>query len=345
MKKINFLIIFSILLISCSVSVNNSNEKKLLPPPKGAYIGAFPDLGSTEDSVTIERLNNYKELTGHIPVWVYFSNNWYNGIKFPAKEVQIINSFGSIPFIRLMPRSDFTIKKQDPAFSLKNIIDGKFDKELVAYAIDSKKSNIPIMIEFGTEMNGDWFPWSGLYNRKDPANYKKAYIHIINIFRKADADNITWVFHTNWESSPNVKWNKMSAYYPGDEYIDWIGISIYGGQKPGDEWSNFKENLNEAYSEMTEVSDEKPFAIFEFGTIDDTAKGDKAKWIKNVFNKIKSEKYPRIKALSYWHSFWVNEDGSVSNMRLDSSPEALNAYKEAISNSYFTPKVIMGLSK
>lgn len=330
--------IFSVLFISCGsgYSGNQQSGKKIAPPESGVYVGAFPDMGSTEDSVTFERLKAFKNLTGQKPMWVYFSNNWFGKIKFPVKEVAAIKEFGSIPFIRLMPRSDFEDTKSDPVYSLQKIIDGKFDKELKKWAIGAKNYNEPLMVEFGTEMNGDWFPWSGAHNGKDPEKFKDAYIHIINIFKNEGADNITYVFHINYDSSPNEKWNTMSAYYPGDEYIDWIGLSIYGAQKSNDEWINITGLFDKAYNEMTGISRNKPLAVFEFGVVENDKKPE---WIKTFFDLIKSGKYNRIKGISYWHSNWENDDGSTSHMRLDTSPESLNAYKDAIAEKFYQPKI------
>jgi hypothetical protein len=318
-------------------SVNQKNGKKIAPPETGVYVGAFPDMGSTEDSVTFARLKAFENLTGQKPLWVYFSNNWFGGIKFPLKEVQTIKEFGSVPFIRMMPRSDFADTKSDPVYSLKKITGGKFDKQLKAWARDAKKYNEPLMVEFGTEVNGNWFPWCGSNNEKNPKIFKDAYIHIIELFRNEEVDNITWVFHVNYESTPDEKWNSMSAYYPGDDYIDWIGMSIYGAQKSEDDWINVTEIFEDAYKNLSAISKNKPLGVFEFGVIEHERKYD---WIKTFFDLLKSEKYNRIKGVSYWHSRWDNGDGSVTNMRLDSSPDALRVYKEAISEKYFQPKII-----
>ena len=52
-------------------------------------------------------------------------------------------------------------------------------------------------------------------------------------------------------------------YYPGDNYIDWIGVSIYGPQNEDDEYQEFSEILNDIYPKLIEISD-KPIAILEF---------------------------------------------------------------------------------
>ena len=330
--------LFLLVFISCNSSLieNQNKEKKIIPPESGVYLGAFPDMGSTEDSVTFGRLKAFKNLTGQVPAWVYFSNNWFGGIKFPKKEVETIKNFGSIPFIRLMPRSSFSENLLDPDYSLKKIDDGKFDKEIIAWALDAKDYGEPMMIEFGTEMNGNWFSWSGINNGSSSELFKKAYIHIIEIFRNQNINNITWVFHVNYDSEPNEAWNSMSTYYPGDEYIDWIGMSIYGAQTPKDEWINLPDIFDEAYNRLSAVSTNKPLAIFEFGVVENKLKPD---WIKTFFDIIRDKKYSRIKGISYWHSRWENEDGSVTNMRLDSSPESLQAYKNAITDKFFQNKI------
>ena len=336
-SKYGFLFLLFFTACGTGYPVISENGKKIMPPETGVYTGAFPDMGSTEDSVTFARLKAYENLTGHKPQWVYFSNNWFGGIKFPGNEVRIIKDFGSVPFIRMMPRSDFSDTKSDPVYSIQKISSGKFDKELTVWARDAIKYDEPLMVEFGTEVNGNWFPWSGFNNGKDPEKFKKAYIHIIELFRNEGVKNITWVFHVNYESTPDEKWNSMKAYYPGDDYIDWIGMSIYGVQKPGDDWINISEIFDGAYKRLSEISDNKPLGVFEFGVIEHERKYD---WIKTFFDLLKSGKYNRIKGISYWHSRWDNEDGTVSNMRLDSSPDALKTYKEAISDKYFQSKLI-----
>lgn len=329
-----FMAIFVFILLV--FSGNGLAQKKLAPPEYGMYLGAFPDMGSTEDSVTLIRLKAFENLTGHKPVWVYFSNNWFGKIKFPEKEIKIIKDYGSIPFVRMMPRSNYVEYQKDDYYSLQNIIDGKFDLELKNWAARAKIFDSPLILEFGLEMNGDWFPWSGFHNGKNPEKFKKAYIHIIDIFRNIGADKVTFIYHVNYGSAPEESWNNMAAYYPGDDYIDWIGMSIYGAQKPSDEWFDISEVFDKSYTEMAGISPNKPLAIIEFGVVENPKK---PRWIKNFFNLIESEKYNRIKAISYWHSIWENEDESISNIRIDSSPESLKAYKDATLNKFFQPKV------
>ena len=351
--RISFIVIIFLLQATCCLSCRSQNietEKdiKLIPPNTGVYHGAFPDMGETEDSVTSERIQQFIDLTGKSPAWVYFSNNWFNGIKFPRDEVLLINQYGLLPFIRLMPRSNWDTDAPDPVYSLQNIIDGKFDDELLRWARDAGKTGVPIMVEFGTEVNGDWFPWCGIYNgggetsgygdstlADGPERFVDAYKHVIDLFAKESVSNVTWAFHVNSGSAPDESWNTYSAYYPGDEYIDWIGVSIYGMQNSDEDWLSFNEVFDNSYNKLASVSENKPLAIFEFGVADIPEHGDKAQWIKEALGSIREGKFPGIKAISYWHSNWENEDGSVTKMRIDSNPESLKEYRAYISDPFF----------
>ncbi len=319
-----------------------------LVPSSGIYHGAFPDFGESEDIVTEEAVKDFENLVGKKIVWGYFSNNWYNGITFPEDAVRTLHRLGVVPFIRLMPRSSLDTYVEEDEFTLDNIINGKFDKELRKWAQDAKNTGIPILLEFGTEVNGDWFPWCGATNGggettgygdptqpDGPEKFKDAYRHIFNIFKKEGARNITWFIHYIDYSWPEAWWNKMEYYYPGDEYVDWIGVSVYGPLTWHEEWMEFSEIMDDIYDELTSISPGKPIAILEFGVMEGHPLGDKAEWIRGALTSLKNGDYPEVKGISYWHSKWENEDGSFTNLRLDSSPSVLNAYRELIKNDIF----------
>ncbi len=259
--------------------ITNANIKfnKLIEPNHGIYHSVFPDFGGTEDNVTAERINNFENLVNKNIVWAYFSNNWYDNIHFPTTEVNTINTAGKIPFIRIMPRTNFTEGGPDPNYTMQKIIDGDFDYSLTQWAIDASNINTPLLAEFGTEVNGNWFPWNGQYNGAgETAEYgntnlfdgaerfRDAYRHIIDICNTNGATNITWFFHIDAYSEPDIDWNEMENYYPGDNYINWIGASIYGPQENGEDYQEFSDIMNDIYPGLSNLSS-NPIAILEFG--------------------------------------------------------------------------------
>jgi len=261
---------------STFITTANFNSNKLFEPTLGIYHSAFPDFGGTEDIVTTERIGNFENLVNKNIVWAYFSNNWYNNIQFPSTEVNTINSAGKIPFIRIMPRTNFEEGGPDPNYSMQKIIDGDFDIALTKWAIDASNTNIPLLVEFGTEVNGNWFPWNGQYNGAGETSgygdvnlydgaerFRDAYRHVIDICNTNGASNITWFFHVDAYSEPNVSWNKIENYYPGDSYIDWLGVSIYGAQENSEDYQEFSDIMNDIYPSLCNLSN-KPIAILEF---------------------------------------------------------------------------------
>ncbi len=251
-------------------------DNKLIEANTGIYHSAFPDFGGTEDIISRERILSFEALAKKNIIWAYFSNNWYRDIQFPKTEVDIIKNSGKIPFIRLMPRTNFDEGGPDPNYTMQNIIDGNFDVDLIQWAKDAAATGIPLLAEFGTEMNGNWFPWNGQYNGGEattgygdpvlpdgPERFRDAYRHIIDIFRQNGANNITWFFHVDAYGEPDADWNEIQNYYPGDEYIDWLGVSIYGPQEREEDYQEFDEILNDVYPKLSTLSD-KPIAILEF---------------------------------------------------------------------------------
>ncbi len=344
-------------------SVNSSvsflyGAVKLLPPYNNKiYFGAFPDFSGTEDFVNEDSIIDFESLAGRRLAWAYFSQNWFNGIVYPEKAVHTIASLGVIPFIRLMPRSSADEYVSEKKFTLKSIINGVFDPELRRWALDSKadfeKTRVPLLVDFGVEMNGDWFPWSGSMNGagiKDsygdpdypdgPELYRDAYRHIIDLFRSLNVSHITWFFHPDIISNPSVWWNKPMFYYPGDDYIDWVGVSVYGPLTPDDDPILFSNKLAQNIDDFLEITRNKPLALLEFGVTDNHPSVSKASWLQDAFKTILGRGLINFSAVSYWNENWEDDDGLFATLRIDSSPLALSTFKSFITNPSFTSNLV-----
>ena len=352
------MILMALLLISCggnSTSEEDTKRTLLLPPPEGKiYFGAFPDFGGSENEVSTQRVKDFETIAGKKIAWAYFSQNWFNGIVYPKAHIHAIHNSGAVPFVRLMPRSDEVQGRAEPTFSMQHIIDGQFDVELKKWAQDAKKDNIPLLVDFAVEMNGNWFQWSGIFtggektdnygdsNYPDgPERFRDAYRHIIDIFRAEGVKHITWFFHADHGTYPNEPWNKAKNYYPGDDYIDWIGFSMYGAQEVTEEWEGleFSTQLEAHYADIKAISSTKPIALLEFGVTDNHPDGNKSAWLEDAYKTILSNPYLKFSAINPWHENWENEDSTFSSIRLDSSPEALATFKKWVSDERFISKL------
>lgn len=328
---------------------------KLLPPFWGAYLGAFTDFNTktayTEDHVRASRITAFEDLAEHRLAWVYFTQQWYRGLQFPRKRVQTIWDQGAVPYIAFLPSSG-TFYGPGPnqeyperEYTLQRIIDGVFDPQLRAWADGARDLGIPVLLSFGAEVNDEWGTWNARWNGAGetagygdptypdgPERYRDAYRHIVRLFREEGAGNVTFFFHAD-TYAPSTSWNTLDLYYPGDSYVDWVGISVYGSLDPRVPISPFarKIDVSGVYRTLAKIS-KRPMAIVEMGTVDDAARG-KAAWIRSAFATIRSGRYPRIRAATWW-----DMDSGV-NTRIDSSPDALAAFQNGVSGSFFSARV------
>ncbi|MCB0403239.1 MAG: hypothetical protein KDD51_00535 [Bdellovibrionales bacterium] len=321
----------------------------LRPPEKGVYQGAFPDLPKGDLQNIASNVRAMERLTGKNLTWVQFENDWAESTEFPWQAVDEILKMGRIPYIRILPRSrtDQNLGA-DPVYTMENFLKGYFDDVLRQWAALAKTVDQPIIIEFAPEVNGNWYPWNGQWNggaetaqygdpqlADGPERFRDVYRRVIDIFKTARADKVTWVFHVDSQPQPKEEWNQMAHYYPGDEYIDWIGVSVFGAQVPGDYWNSFTAVLDNTYNELVSISPLKPVAIVEFATIEHPSDVmGKARWIQEALFSLQAGWYPHVRAISYWHErSWTGDP--AQNLRVDSSLNALDAYRNGIQNDFF----------
>lgn len=341
---------------------------KVVPPPSGAYHGFFIGLGDGV-AITDAVISSYETLAGKRVAWVYFENDWGRdgvlNIQFPTANVQTIWNHGAVPFIRFAPWTTGIEDRQDPVVRLKDVVDTtKFDAALVSWLLAAKATKIPLIVQFGVEVNGSWFPWNGYWNGKGtktwhdptwpdgPEAYRLAYQKIIDLARKNNVWNITWALHFSHWPQPaegSAAWNQMKYYYPGDSYIDWVGLSVYGEMFPYHDPKQWNPLVDLAgtnnpqivggrspYSELAAVttSKTKPMALFETGVVEDPAAGDKAAWIKATYAAVTGGTFPRLHGVNWWNESWDNGAPlGVSDMRINSSSATLAGYNAAVSSS------------
>jgi hypothetical protein len=296
------------------------------PPPGKFYTGVYPggSDGMCSD-ITGERLRAYQEQVGKRPTWVYFCDNWYEGRRFPLKTATWIRANGSVPYIRMMMFSSDEIPRPDPVFNLANIAGGKFDADLHQWMRDARNFGSPLLCEYGVEVNGWWFPWNGLWNkqhgsvRASVALFRAAYRHIIQIARDEGAYNVRWVFHVDTWDEPVKDWNRFENYYPGDEWIDWVGASVYGRQIPRDKNAiSFRYQMDWVYGRLTKMTN-KPVIVCEFGNINDAGQ---AAWAQAALADLLSRRWPKVAGFSWWNETFYNDSttGKQSDMRVEHNP-------------------------
>jgi len=333
---------------------------KLLAPGSGIYFAAAPDFVSNPkrlegDTVTTDVIDRFEGGAGRKTVLAEFSQHWFEGLEFPRDKIMTVWRHGQVPYIRMESHSGSPWGQGNPPeqfpgdYSLQNIIGGRFDTQLSAWADAARDTNIPLMLEFGIEENNDWGPWAGDYNGAGttdgygnpafpdgPERFRDAYRHLVTVFRNAGATNVTWFFHVDTWWAPRTPWDTYANYYPGDDWVDWLGLSLYGWN----DWqtgipTSFDDKLQTShapdyagsYADITSLSS-KPLALTELGIPEGPLK---PQWITDAFTALTSGRYPRIKAIYWW-------DSSDVNTRIDSSPASLQAFHAAAQSDVFDAK-------
>ena len=159
------------------------------------------------------------------------SVGWYESFDdgYRGDLVQRSWSRGALPVFTWMPTGT-----DANHVSLGSIVSGAQDAYLRKFAGDIVRTNLPVVIRYGHEMNGRWYPWSS--GRADfnntPEKYKAAWIHVWQVFEEVGAnDNAIWLWSPSrvddLKPSPTNGLTAMADSYPGDQYVDWVGASVY----------------------------------------------------------------------------------------------------------------------
>lgn len=114
--------------------------------------------------------------------------------------------------------------------------------------------------------------------------------------------------------SPTTPKNRPKYFYPGDDYVDWVGTDFYSDSQ---DWKALS-GLYRRYSP-------KPFAIPEFGI--STATDDPG-YMDHLMGWVRGHK--RCKMLVYYQDF-----GSTSSYRLQNWPASLGVLRNKIHNGLF----------
>ncbi len=141
------------------------------------------------------------------------------------------------------------------------------------------------------EMNGNWVAY-GL----DPGNFQIAFRKFVEIFRSEGMDEtkVRWVFAPNaW----SVGRHSMSDYYPGDDIVDFVGISVYNFGARAGLWTGVMESGMAALNDVRSFAPSKPYLITQIGS--STAGGDRDAWLREMFAYAARD--PNVVALIYFN--------------------------------------------
>ncbi len=280
------------------------------PVPGKILLGSFLQL---DGMTTAQALNYRHQQLGRYPAvqqWFYnLGNNFNSKYNATAGATQCYAWYG-------------------PKYA--QILDGSWDDRFAQHAKTLAHYGHPIFLRWSWEMNGDWYPHGGYNNNKSPANFVKAWRRLYDIFQHNGATNVGFMWSPYFKSSPNQTWNAIDKYYPGDDYVDWVGVSAYF-RRSEDTPEELFDGIYRTYAAR------KPIIIAETGI----AKTDPAAMVGRLqtFSDY-LQKRPGIASVLWFDSnIHVDSAGANVDLRIDANPQMEAAFKQMISLPIFDTSV------
>ena len=237
--------------------------------------------------------------------------------------------------------------------------------------------DVPVFVRFGHEMNGSWYPWS-----QDPVAYVDAFRTLADaVHDQVPEAAMVWAPNYGggypfsggvYESGPGqpgfdlldtsgdgvltMADDPYEPYYPGDDAVDWVGMSLYHwgsaypwGENETPEPGKFIAQLTGTYSGLngddTAVPDfyavystvhGKPVAIAETAALYNTAAASgpgelaiKQAWWRQVFDRDTLVAYPGIRMINWFEHLKAEPEvgGAVVDWRVLGSDSTGDPFK------------------
>lgn len=311
-EAIAFVLAWAILLGSVSPMVAKSREFPALRQEKislGLYSGSGPEALAEISQVE-------QQLEHRFPILHVYTGFNEEFSDFRLRKLEPVARESSIPLISWAPG----VAK---GVLYKEIAAGNLDSYLRRWAQGVKAWKSPVFIRFAYEMNMVNMDWNATESNGGPEAFIHAWRRIHRIFNDEGVTNVRWVWcpHAD-QQSPN--YTDLRRYYPGDDYVDWIGLDGYHwGSMPGWEAQAFDRVFRASYDLM--ASRNKPMMIAEMGTPADG--WNSGQWLISAFDKIALD-YPRIQAVVYFNADFSKR--GEKDWRFTQNNETLKAFRHIV---------------
>ncbi len=159
--------------------------------------------------------------------------------------------------------------------------------------VDRRDNAIPIIFRPYHEMNGSWFWWGA--DHVSPQQYKQLWIETQELIKNNDVHSLLYAYSPNTMDSIA----DFEKFYPGDQYVDILGVDIYNHSGNEIYITQLQNNLD-ILRQKAAVSN-KPYALTESGN--NNLGEDKNWWTQVVLPGLKDSGIA-------WALFWRNARAS-----------------------------------
>jgi len=292
------------------------------------------------------RIDNLINRSSYIVQWYQNwgdgSGDWNNNVLRYLKIALNFTSAGApnshMALLTWQPWAPHFDATKNVDYPLTNIANGQYDAYIDTWAKGAALLPYSIYLRPMHEMDGDWYPW-GQVNGNTADQYIAAWRHIWSRFNATGATkNVKFVWCPNNSNRPGID---QRIFYPGDQYVDWIGLDAYSW----DPKYSFRQTISEnavpqnPYARLTNMTS-KPMMIAEFGV---NQTGGTPSQVESWFIQLSKDMslFPNIQALVYFNAGSYNL--TYSQGSIDGAKAAFGQYcpskkvftDHAHSDSYF----------
>ncbi|HXA62036.1 MAG TPA: glycosyl hydrolase [Streptosporangiaceae bacterium] len=190
---------------------------------------------------------------------------------------------------------------------VQDIASGHSDRYLGKWATGLAALGFPVVLDFGHEFNGAWYPWGRTH--ETPAEFTAAFQHVHDVLTKKGAVNIIWM----WRPTAALHQLPLAPWYPGDEYVTWVGLAGYYG----DQYDRTFDKVFGPIIQNIRSFTNRPLLIAETGAPQGPLQADQ---VKDMLGAVWAR--PDVLGLIYFNM------NTKRNWALD--PDALRAFKQGL---------------
>ncbi len=285
-------------------------------PESGCYVGAYIEL----DSRINGDVEAFQELVGkdHATFFRYVGY----GQPFPFQWVKMLRDAGVVPHIAWEPNDGLSAVRDD--------------EYLRGWAEAARHAGVPIFLRYASEMNGTWQAYSG-----NPAEYIKKWRLVYRVMKQT-APNVVMIWCPFATPRPNIP-----SYYPGDDYVDWVGVNIYSVlHQDGDVTKPPTEDPVALLSYVYNLyADRKPIAICEYGATHYCRAEQKdvtdfgTAQMSRLYTAL-VEQFPRVRMINWFSVDAISDDLADNNYSLTGNSRVLDLYRSLIAEPHFLSAVV-----
>jgi hypothetical protein len=277
----------------------------------------------------------YAALTGSAPRWMLLFRDWTHETP-PLGVLDAVLAQGATPVLTWEPwyapsgGAGSAGGARQPPFALDRLLAGDHEYRIRTWAEALAGWGRDVVLRFAHEMNGDWYPWGAGVQANTAEQYVRAWRHVHDRFAAAGADNVRWCWAPNVPAptGEGPGGTGLADFFPGPDVVDLLGIDGYnwGSATPPLAWTGPQDLFGPGLEELRALRSGLPVLVTETASAEGTRDGEsKAGWIAQLFDFL--DRQGDVRAV-----VWFQED-KERDWRVDSSPAALAAYRQALTGT------------